>query len=200
MQMTMRWFGPQEDKIPLEYIRQVPGVEGVVGALYDVAPGEVWPVEKIKALVDQAHAAGLTMEVIESVNIHDDIKIGTPARDRYIENYKQTIRNLAGFGVKVICYNFMPVFDWMKTDMNYVLPDGSLTMAFEKAASIRVWKRSSKRFSITPTVLRYRDGSPSGWLKCRSCSPAIAVSMILSCGKICFISSEKLSRCARKWG
>ena len=133
MQMTMRWFGPQEDKIPLEYIRQVPGVEGVVGALYDVAPGEVWPVEKIKALVDQVHAAGLTMEVIESVNIHDDIKIGTPARDRYIENYKQTIRNLAGFGVKVICYNFMPVFDWMKTDMNYVLPDGSLTMAFEKS-------------------------------------------------------------------
>ena len=98
MQMTMRWFGPQEDKIPLEYIRQVPGVEGVVGALYDVAPGEVWPVEKIKALIEQAHA----------------------------------IRNLAGFGVKVICYNFMPVFDWMKTDMNYVLPDGSLTMAFEK--------------------------------------------------------------------
>ncbi len=117
MQMTMRWFGPQEDKIPLEYIRQVPGVEGVVGALYDVAPGEVWPVEKIKALVEQAHAAGLKMEVIESVNIHDDIKIGTPERDRYIENYKQTIRNLAGFGIKVICYNFMPVFDWMKTDM-----------------------------------------------------------------------------------
>lgn len=69
MQMTMRWFGPQEDKIPLEYIRQVPGVEGVVGALYDVAPGEVWPVEKIKALIEQAHAAGLKMEVIESVNI-----------------------------------------------------------------------------------------------------------------------------------
>lgn len=103
-----------------------------MGALYDVAPGEIWPVEKIKALVEQAHAAGLTMEVIESVNIHDDIKIGTPERDRYIENYKQTIRNLAGFGVKVICYNFMPVFDWMKTDMNYRLPDGSLTMAFEK--------------------------------------------------------------------
>ena len=92
----------------------------------------MWPVEKIKALVEQAHAAGLKMEVIESVNIHDDIKIGTPERDRYIENYKQTIRNLAGFGIKVICYNFMPVFDWMKTDMNYVLPDGSLTMAFEK--------------------------------------------------------------------
>lgn len=131
MQMTMRWFGPEEDKISLEHIRQVPGVE-VVGALYDVAVGEVWPVDKIERLVGQAHAAGLKMEVIESVNIHDDIKIGLPTRDRYIANYQQTIRNLARFGVKVICYNFMPVFDWMKTDMNYVLPDGSLTMAFEK--------------------------------------------------------------------
>ncbi len=132
MQMTMRWFGPEEDKVSLEHIRQVPGVEGVVGALYDVAVGEVWPVDKIERLVGQAHAAGLKMEVIESVNIHDDIKIGLPSRDRYIANYQQTIRNLARFGVKVICYNFMPVFDWMKTDMNYVLPDGSLTMAFEK--------------------------------------------------------------------
>ena len=132
MQMTMRWFGPEEDKISLEHIRQVPGVEGVVGALYDVAVGEVWPVDKIERLVSQAHAAGLKMEVIESVNIHDDIKIGLPTRERYIANYQQTIRNLARFGVKVICYNFMPVFDWMKTDMNYVLPDGSLTMAFEK--------------------------------------------------------------------
>ncbi|MFU0737954.1 mannonate dehydratase [Klebsiella pneumoniae] len=132
MQMTMRWFGPEEDKISLENIRQVPGVEGVVGALYDVAVGEVWPVDKIERLVGQAHAAGLKMEVIESVNIHDDIKIGLPTRERYIANYQQTIRNLARFGVKVICYNFMPVFDWMKTDMNYVLPDGSLTMAFEK--------------------------------------------------------------------
>lgn len=104
----------------------------MVGALYDVAVGEVWPVDKIERLVGQAHAAGLKMEVIESVNIHDDIKIGLPTRERYIANYQQTIRNLARFGVKVICYNFMPVFDWMKTDMNYVLPDGSLTMAFEK--------------------------------------------------------------------
>ncbi len=132
MQMTMRWFGPEEDKISLEHIRRCTGVEGVVGALYDVAVGEVWPVDKIERLVGQAHAAGLKMEVIESVNIHDDIKIGLPTRERYIANYQQTIRNLARFGVKVICYNFMPVFDWMKTDMNYVLPDGSLTMAFEK--------------------------------------------------------------------
>lgn len=132
MQMTMRWFGPVEDKISLKDIRQVPGVTGVVGALYDVPVGEVWPQDKIDALVNQVHAAGLKMEVVESVNIHDDIKIGLPSRDKLIENYKQTIRNLAKVGVKVICYNFMPVFDWIKTDMNYVLDDGSLTMAFEK--------------------------------------------------------------------
>ncbi|WP_200552401.1 mannonate dehydratase [Kosakonia sp. LAM2021] len=132
MQMTMRWFGPVEDKIPLEHIRQVPGVEGVVGALYDVPVGDVWPKEKIRLLAGQVHQAGLKMEVIESVNIHDDIKIGLPSREQLIANYQQTIRNLAEVGVKVICYNFMPVFDWMKTDMNYVLPDGSLTMAFEK--------------------------------------------------------------------
>lgn len=108
MQMTMRWFGPVEDKIPLEYIRQVPGVEGVVGALYDVPVGEVWPKEKINALAGQIRDAGLKMEVIESVNIHDDIKIGLPSRDRLIANYQQTIRNLAEVGLKVICYNFMP--------------------------------------------------------------------------------------------
>lgn len=134
MQMTMRWFGPVEDKISLEYIRQVPGVEGVVGALYDVPVGDVWSKEKVRTLAEQVQQAGLKMEVIESVNIHDDIKIGLPSRDQLIANYQQTIRNLAEIGVKVICYNFMPVFDWMKTDMNYILPDGSFTMAFEKKA------------------------------------------------------------------
>src|SRR5471030_924408 len=108
MQMTMRWFGPAEDKVTLENIRQVPGVEGIVGALYDVPVGEVWPEDKINALLKQVQQAGLTLEVIESVNIHDDIKIGLPSRDVYIANYKQTIRNLAKVGVKVICYNFMP--------------------------------------------------------------------------------------------
>lgn len=142
MQMTMRWFGPVEDKIPLAHIRQVPGVEGVVGALYDVPVGEVWPQDKVRALADQVQQAGLKMEVIESVNIHDDIKIGLPSRDRFIANYQQTIRHLAEIGIKVICYNFMPVFDWMKTEMNYVLPDGSVTMAFEKKkASIKRWMK-----------------------------------------------------------
>ena len=130
MKMTMRWYGKQEDKVQLEDIRQVPGVAGVVGTLMDVPAGEVWPIAKITALKDEVEAAGLTLEVIESVNVHEDIKLGLPTREAYIENYKETIRRLAAVGIKVICYNFMPVFDWMKTEMYYELPDGSTTMAF----------------------------------------------------------------------
>ncbi len=130
MRMSFRWFGAQDDPIPLSYIRQIPGVHDVVGALFDVPVGEVWSTDKIAALKKQASDADLNLEVIESVNIHDDIKIGLPSRDRYIENYRQSIRNLAEFGITVICYNFMPVFDWLRTDLNSKLPDGSFAMAY----------------------------------------------------------------------
>lgn len=129
--MGFRWYGSKDDPITLQNIRQIPGTTQVVGALFDVPVGEVWPKEKIAALKKEVEDAGLKLEVIESVNIHDDIKIGLPSRDEYIENYKQTIRNLSEFGIKVICYNFMPVFDWLRTDLHYVLEDGSNDMAFE---------------------------------------------------------------------
>lgn len=131
MQMTFRWYGKSDDKIKLSEIRQIPGVRGIVGALFDIPVGEVWPKERIAALKKEVEEAGLSLEVIESVNIHDDIKIGLPSRDKYIENYKETIRNLATYGIKVICYNFMPIFDWVRTDLAYVLPDGSTDMAFD---------------------------------------------------------------------
>lgn len=131
MKMTFRWYGEGSEKITLQDIRQIPGVSGIVGCLMDIPVGEVWPEEDIAALVGQAHANGLELEVIESVNIHDDIKAGLPTRDAYIENYKQTIRNLAKYGIKVICYNFMPVFDWVKSDLDYRLPDGSSTLCFK---------------------------------------------------------------------
>ena len=130
--MTFRWFGEKDDNISLAQIRQIPNVEGVVGALYDVPVGQVWSKEKIGTLKSQIETAGMSLEVVESVNIHDDIKIGLPTRDKYIENYRETIKNLAGFGVKVICYNFMPVFDWVRTELARVLPDGSTTMAFDQ--------------------------------------------------------------------
>ena len=102
-----------------------------VGVVADVPVGDVWPMEKIQSLKMEVEAAGLNLEVIESVNIHDDIKIGLPTRDKYIENYKQTIRNLAKAGIKVICYNFMPIFDWVRTDLHFKLEDGSNDLAFE---------------------------------------------------------------------
>lgn len=130
MELTFRWYGPESEKITLEQIRQIPGCKGIVGTLFDIPAGEVWPRERIHELREMVEANGLTLKVIESVNIHDDIKIGLPTRDKYIENYKETIRNLAAEGVKVICYNFMPVFDWVKSDLDYKLPDGSSTLAF----------------------------------------------------------------------
>ncbi|CAM3260298.1 mannonate dehydratase [Vagococcus fessus] len=133
MEMTFRWYGSDSEKITLEQVKQIPGAKGIVGTLFDIPAGEVWPKDKIKELKEEIEAAGLTLKVIESVNVHDDIKIGLPSRDKYIENYKATIRNLAEYGIEVICYNFMPIFDWIKTDLNYKLPDGSYTLAFEEA-------------------------------------------------------------------
>jgi mannonate dehydratase len=110
MKMTFRWYG-DADPVPLAHIRQIPGVVGIVSAIYDVPVGEVWPVDKIQALKSKVEAHGLKLEVIESVPVHEDIKLGKPTRDALIANYGQTLRNLAACGVKVVCYNFMPVFD-----------------------------------------------------------------------------------------
>ncbi|MCL6625319.1 MAG: mannonate dehydratase [Alicyclobacillus shizuokensis] len=131
MKMTFRWFGERDDTVRLEQIRQIPGISGIVGALYDVPVGEVWPLDKIWSLKRRADRAGLELEVIESVNVHEDIKLGAPTRDRYIQNYQQTIRNLAQAGIKVICYNFMPVFDWLRTDLAKRLADGSEVLDYD---------------------------------------------------------------------
>jgi mannonate dehydratase len=105
---------------------------GVVGALYDVPVGEVWPVDKIKKLKEEVESFGLELEVIESVNVHEDIKLGLPSREQYIENYKKTLKNLSQFDIKVVCYNFMPVFDWTRSELAKVLPDGSNVLSYEE--------------------------------------------------------------------
>ena len=110
MQMGFRWYGEGNDHIKLSDIKQIPGVTSIVWALHDKQPGEIWEKEEIAEVQKQLEPYGFNMDVVESVNVHDDIKIGLPSRDKYIENYIQTIRNLAEFGVKVICYNFMPSF------------------------------------------------------------------------------------------
>jgi len=109
MKMTLRWYGSKQDKVTLKQIKQIPGVVGVISALYDIPAGEVWPVERIRALKDEIEREGLTLEGIESVNVHEDIKLGTPAAEKYIENYKQTLKNLGELGINLVCYNFMPV-------------------------------------------------------------------------------------------
>lgn len=162
--MTMRYFGKNDDPVKIEYIRQVPGMTGVVGALFDVPVGEVWPMEKIEEMKRDVTEHGLELEVIESVNIHEDIKLGLPTRDKYIENYKETIRRLAKIGVKVICYNFMPVFDWMKTEMAYPLEDGSTTMAFFKAGVEKSPGRGRTRSSLKIKGLFCQGGNQNDWL------------------------------------
>lgn len=130
MKMTFRWYG-DSDPVPLDYIRQIPGMYGIVSAVYDVPVGETWPVEKIEALKTRIESHGLRFEVIESVPVHEDIKLGKPNRDRLIANYCQTLRNLAACGLKVVCYNFMPVFDWTRTTLEMEMPDGSRTLGFD---------------------------------------------------------------------
>lgn len=132
MQMTFRWYGEGNDSVTLEQIRQIPGVEGIVWALHDKMPGEVWEIDEIAKVKEQLDKYGFNMDVVESVNVHDDIKTAGPDRDKYIENYIQTIRNLSKFGVKVICYNFMPVFDWTRTDLFHPVGDGSTALFYEK--------------------------------------------------------------------
>ncbi|MCF2707410.1 mannonate dehydratase [Arcanobacterium haemolyticum] len=133
MKMTFRWYGEKSDPIPLQYIRQVPGMTGIMGVLDQYAAGEVWPEEDIKALVEQVNAAGLECEVIESVNVHEDIKLGLPTRDQYIKNYCETLENLAKYGIKVVIYNFMPVFDWLRTELYHENEDGSTCMYYNHA-------------------------------------------------------------------
>lgn len=131
MKMTFRWYG-EDDPVSLENIRQIPGMKGIVSAVYDVPVGEMWPRENIKRLKDAVEEAGLELSVIESVPVHEDIKMGKPGRDNLIENYAQTIRNLGAEGIEVVCYNFMPVFDWTRSDLAYELPDGSNALIFDE--------------------------------------------------------------------
>ena len=134
MKMTFRWYGSESDKITLKQIKQIPGCTGLMGVLDYKAAGEVWEEDEIKKYIDEVHAAGLECEVIESVNVHEDIKLGLPTRDQYIENYCKSIRNLAKYGVKVIVYNFMPVLDWLRTDLARVIPeDGSNSLYYDEA-------------------------------------------------------------------
>ena len=130
---SFRWFGPA-DPIPLAYIRQIPGVRGVVSALYDVPVGDPWRRERLSTLKAQIEDAALCFAVVESIPVHEDIKLGRPTRDRLIEHYCTSVRSMGELGVPVLCYNFMPVFDWTRTDLAHRLPDGSTALAYDDRA------------------------------------------------------------------
>lgn len=134
MKMTLRWYGPGFDTVSLRQIRQIPGVTGVITTLYDTQPGEVWSRERIRELKTQVLGAGLTVEGIESVNVHEAIKAGTAERDAYIDNYIKTLENLGEEDIHLVCYNFMPVFDWTRTELARVRADGSTVLAYTQEA------------------------------------------------------------------
>ncbi len=134
MEMTLRWYGAAFDTVTLKQIRQIPGVTGVIATLYDAKPGEVWSREKIRGLREEVEAAGLHISGIESVNVHDAIKTGASERDEYIAHYIETLENLGKEGIHLVCYNFMPVFDWTRTELARMRPDGSTVLAYTQKA------------------------------------------------------------------
>lgn len=129
MKLSFRWYG-LDDKVTLEYIKQIPNMDSIVTAVYDVPVGGVWSNESITSLKQEVESKGLNFDVIESVPVHEDIKLGLATRQEYIDNYKENIKRLGAAGVKVICYNFMPVFDWTRTQLDKELDDKSTALVY----------------------------------------------------------------------
>jgi len=167
MKMTFRWYG-KDDPVTLEQIRQIPGMTGVVSAIYDTPVGTAWSLESIQELKKTINDAGLEFEVVESVPVHEDIKLGLPTRDEMIENYCTTLKRLASVGVKVVCYNFMPVFDWTRSDLNFELADGSTALIYDADAvakmdpnlgelSLPGWDSSFTKESMKAVLDQYKN-------------------------------------------
>lgn len=170
MKMTLRWYG-HDDPVCLEYIKQIPNVTGVVSAIYDIPVGEVWPIERIKKLKQEVNSKNLELEVIESVPVHEDIKLGRGDFQTYIDNYKQSIRNLAKCGVRCICYNFMPVFDWTRSSVDHLLEDGSHALVYYKnevdqldptKLSLPGWDSSYSVEEVTELIEAYKEIGEEG--------------------------------------
>ena len=134
MEMTLRWYGTGYDTVSLNEIRQIPGVTGVITTLYDKQAGELWKEEEIKTLREEVERTGLHISGIESVNISDDIKTGGKHRDEHIDNYIKTLENLGKQGIHMVCYNFMPVFDWTRSELARKRTDGSTVLAYNEDA------------------------------------------------------------------
>ena len=137
MKLTFRWYG-ENDPVTLEKIAQIPTMTGIVSAVYGVQPGEVWGEDQINAIRDAANRKGLAFEVVESVPVPEEIKLGTASAPRLIENYCENLRRLGKAGVKCVCYNFMPVFDWLRSDLARQNADGSTSLAYEHETVLKM--------------------------------------------------------------
>lgn len=169
MKSSFRWYG-DSDPVTLDKIRQIPGMRSIVSAVYDVKPGEVWPEESIKHLVDECREHGLIFDVVESIPVTEEIKLGRPERDRHIENYCESIRRCAKYGIKCVTYNFMPVFDWTRTQLDHPLPDGSTSLVYYQEQVDQVnplesdsdltlpgWDASYSREELKDIVAQYQE-------------------------------------------
>ncbi len=175
MKLTFRWYG-DSDPISLEKIKQIPTMTGIVSAVYDVKPGMVWSNESILALKSKAENAGLEFEVVESVPVPEEIKYGGENAPRLIENYCENIRRLGKAGVKCICYNFMPVFDWLRSELEHKNEDGSNSLAYneetvlsmnpEKSSlSLPGWDESYTKDELKRLISIYKEIGEEGLWK-----------------------------------
>lgn len=137
IKMTFRWYG-ESDPVTLDKIRQIPGMTGIVSAVYDIPPGGAWSEESIAALKKRAQDAGLAFEVVESVPVHEEIKLGGPDAPAMTEAFCENLRRLGRAGVKCVCYNFMPVFDWVRSELARRQTDGANALAYDEDAVLRM--------------------------------------------------------------
>lgn len=178
MQFTFRWYGG-DDPVTLDRIRQIPGISSVVSACYDVPSGDVWKAESVERIRRDAAGHGLAFEVVEGLPVHESIKLGDSGRDHYIDNYIKNLRLLSDCGIRVVCYNFMPVFGWIRTNLERALQDGSRTLAFseeelkkidpaKKELNLPGWSFSSRKEEIASLIERYHElGTQGMWRNLR---------------------------------
>lgn len=175
MKLTFRWYG-EGDPVTLDKIRQIPRMSGIVSAIYDVAPGEIWSNESISELKKMANDNGLEFEVVESVPVPEEIKYGGENAPLLIENYCENVRRLGKAGVKCICYNFMPVFDWLRSELNNKNSDGSFSLAYKEnevlamnpltsELSLPGWDESYTKGQLSELIQKYKAIGKDGLWK-----------------------------------